>query len=353
MLNRLPRPLAMLFALLLVALSAWCLTATPPPIKTAKKGGYTDGRLYHDISSEVAKGRPYHLAAAELHRAHHYPLKPFITMRPPTEMVITAHIGWKGFQKICIVLLVASIFTWAIAYENRLNWLERIAMGAGVAAAGSSVSSDWLMALQEYPAGLCITVAMAGVIAWPRQWWYTVPVLGFGLFIRELALPMVLLCTTYAIWNKRWAESAAWGVLLAAWVGFMAWHASEVTAVVRPDDLVSVGWKAMQGFSGFLKAIIFTSPLQRLPLGWALLGAMLPMVGWLALSGRDGLFAITAVGGYALMIALFSRADTFYWGAIMLPWYFAGYALIPRALTQLYGAMRGEQLAAIPPAPMT
>jgi hypothetical protein len=33
------------------------------------------------------------------------------------------------------------------------------------------------------------------------------------------------------------------------------------------------------------------------------------------------------VWGYALMIGLFSRADTFYWGAIMLPWYFVGYVL--------------------------
>ena len=140
MLSRLPRPLAVLVALALVALSAWCLTVTPPPIKTAKKGGYTDARLYHDIASEVAAGKPYHQAAAELHRAHHYPLRPFFTMRPPTEMQIAAHIGWKGVQKICFGLLVAAIFGWMVAFEGRLTWAERIGMGAGVVAAGTIIS---------------------------------------------------------------------------------------------------------------------------------------------------------------------------------------------------------------------
>ena len=35
------------------------------------------------------------------------------------------------------------------------------------------------------------------------------------------------------------------------------------------------------------------------------------------------------------MLGVFSRADTFYWGGIMLPAYFVGFALLPRALWQL------------------
>ena len=90
-----------------------------------------------------------------------------------------------------------------------------------------------------------------------------------------------------------------------------------------------------------MKAVIFTSALQPLPLGLALLAAMLPLVGWLALPGRGGLFAILFSFGLVVMISAFSRADTFYWGAIMLPWYFVGYALLPRAFWQLQAAIRG------------
>jgi hypothetical protein len=50
--------------------------------------------------------------------------------------------------------------------------------------------------------------------------------------------------------------------------------------------------------------------------------------------------------GYALMIGLFSRADTFYWGAIMLPWYFIGYVLLParRCGCGLTGIRRTKRL---------
>ncbi|ODU84462.1 MAG: hypothetical protein ABT10_03605 [Novosphingobium sp. SCN 63-17] len=122
-------------------------------------------------------------------------------------------------------MLVAGIFTWAIAHEGRLTGAERFLAGAAVAVGGTAVSSDWLMALQEYPAGLCIAVAFAGVIGWPRQWWYVVPVLGAGLFIRELALPFALLAAVYAGWNRRWVEVGAWAALIAAWGVFMALHA--------------------------------------------------------------------------------------------------------------------------------
>ncbi|HWU02321.1 MAG TPA: hypothetical protein VN222_06235, partial [Novosphingobium sp.] len=206
---------------------------------------------------------------------------------------------------------------------------------------GGAVLRPGLLALHEYPAGMLMSIGIAGMMGWPRRWWAVALPVAIALSVRELVLPFVLLALVFAAVEKRWREVAGWAVIVAAWGVFMALHAQEVAAVTRPGDIASQGWHAMQGFSGFLKAVIFTSGLQILPLGLALLLAMLPMVGWLALGGRRGLFAIMLVVGYAVMISAFSRADTFYWGAIVLPWYFAGFALLPRALTQLYGAVRG------------
>ena len=59
-------PPLVVVALLFLMASAWCFTATPPPIKVAKKGGYTDVHLYQDISAAVKAGQPYHAAAATL-----------------------------------------------------------------------------------------------------------------------------------------------------------------------------------------------------------------------------------------------------------------------------------------------
>ncbi len=340
MLNRLSRPAAVLFVALLLAMSLWCLTATPPPIRVAKKGGYTDVHLYHDIAAAVAKGKPYHQAAAELQRAHRYPLKPFFTMRLPTINWLAVHFGWRGLQKIAFCALFATIFAWVVAVENTLHGAERIGIGIALAAGGGAIVDPAILALHEYLAGIFLALALAGVFGWPRRWWLILLPAAAALAIRELALPFVLLAAAFAIYDRRWREVAGWAALLLAFVVAMTLHAQAVAPQVRPGDIVSAGWHAGQGFSAFLKAVIFTSVLQGLPLGLALLGAMLPLVGWLALPGRSGLFAILLFAGYAVMISLFSRADTFYWGAIVMPAYFIGFPLLPRAFWQLSQAIR-------------
>ena len=341
-LARLPRPLAILVALLLAALAAWCLTTRPPPIKLAKKGGYTDVHLYHDIAAQVAAGQPYHAAAAALHRAHHYPLKPFFTMRLPTLTELAAQLGWSGVQKVAMGLMTLAVFLWVIALEGVVHWTERVAAGAAIAAGASMVADKALMALHEYWGGLFIAIALAGVIGWPRRWWWVVLPAAVGLALRELVLPFALLALAFALVERRWREVSAWLALIALFAAAMAWQAHEVAAVVRPGDIASPGWHSGQGFSAFLKAVVYTSLLQGLPRPLALLCAMLPLVGWCALRGRAGYFCLLLFGGYALMISAFSRPDTFYWGAIMLPAYFAGYALLPRALWQLGNAVAGR-----------
>ncbi|MBU6269178.1 MAG: hypothetical protein KGN34_16640 [Sphingomonadales bacterium] len=342
MIARLPRPLAWLLALLLAGMAVWCLTAKPPPIKTAGKGGYTDVRLYHDIARGVAAGKPYHLAAAEMHRAHHYPLKPFVTMRPPTLVWLAAKVGWPNLQRLAMVLSALAIFAWVVAFEGMLDWSERVLVAVAVGAGCSVVVNEGLMALHEYWAGWFTAIALAGVIGWPRKWGLILLPAALGLAVRELALPFALLSLAFALIERKPKQVLGWIVLIAAF-GLGMWiHANEVAALVRPGDITSPGWHAGQGFSAFLKAVIFTSVLQDLPLNLALLAAMLPLLGWAALGGRAGLFALLFIGGDAFMISAFSRADTFYWGAIMLPHYFVGFALLPRAFWQLGQAVRFE-----------
>ena len=341
MIARLPRPAAIVFALILAALSVWCLTTQPPPIKVAKKGGYTDVRLYHDIAKQVATGKPYHQAAAELQRAHHYPLKPFVTMRPPTLVVAAANFGWRNLQHFAQALVLLAMFAWVMAFEGKLHWAERVGVAIAVPAGGGFVMAQGLLALHEYWTGLFFALALAGVVGWPRKWGLVLLPIAAGLLVRELVLPFALLALAFALFERRGKEAAGWVALIAAFGVFMALHAQGVAAQLRPGDIASPGWHAGQGFSAFLKAVIFTSVLQPLPLGLALLAAMLPLVGWLALPGRAGLFCVAFTTGLVVMISAFSRADTFYWGAIMLPWYFVGYALLPRAFWQLSRAIRG------------
>ena len=339
MLSRLTRPLALLFVALLIAASVWCLTTTPPPIRVAAKGGYTDVHLYRDIAAEVVKGVPYHQAAAEMHRLHHYPLKPFVTMRLPTLVEMGAHLGWHGVQIVAYVLAFFVIFGWVIALEGRVHWVEQALIGMAVGTGAAMVSDRGLMAMHEYWGGLFLAIALALRLRWPRQWGWQVAAIACGLAIRELVLPYALLALVFAAAGRRWRESAAWVVVIAAFAGFMAWHAAQVQALVRPNDITSAGWHAAQGFSAFLKAVVYSSSMGTLPRPLALWLAMLPLVGWLVLPGRRGLFAQLLIAGFVVMISAFSRPDTFYWGGMMLPWYFAGWALLPRALWQLWWAI--------------
>ena len=343
MIARLPRPFAFLAAALLAALCIWCLTTRPPPVKLAAKGGYTDVMLYKDITRAVAAGKPYHQAAAELQRAHFYPLKPFFTMRLPTLTKLAAWLGWAGAQKLAYGLAGAAIFAWVIALPDRFNAPERVLAGVAVAFAASVVTSQGLLALHEYWGGLLLALALAGVVGWPRRWWLVLVPAGLALGLRELALPFVLLALAFALGERRWREAGAWLALIIVFALAMAWHAQLVLPQARPGDLHSQGWNAMQGLSGFLKAVIYTSGLQQLPLPWAMLAAMLPLFGWAALQGRAGAFCVILFAGYALMIGMFSRADTFYWGGIVLPGYFVGFALLPRAIGQLAQAMLGRR----------
>lgn len=344
MLARLPRPVAILVVLLLTAASVWCLTAKPPPIRVAKKGGYTDVHLYKDIAAAVRAGQPYHAAAAALHRAHHYPLKPFFTMRLPTLTEMAAHLGWQGVQIVAFALAFVAVLLWVLATAGKLHWIERGLVALAVGSGASMVTNQGLMALHEYWGGLFIAIALAGVIGWPRRWWAIALPIACGLTIRELVLPFALLALVFAVLERRGREAGGWLAVILGFAILMAAHEHFAAQQWRAGDIVSQGWHGMQGFSAFLKAVVYTSTLQPLPRPLALLAAMLPLFGWAALDGREGAFCTLLWAGYAVMISAFSRPDTFYWGAIVLPAYFAGFALLPRAIWQIAGVLRGRPI---------
>ena len=70
---------------------------------------------------------------------------------------------------------------------------------------------------------------------------------------------------------------------------------------------------------------------------WALI---LSMVGWASVKTGWALRATLLVTGYAAMLALFARADTFYWALIPAPLAFLGLAFLPKAAADLAKAVR-------------
>ena len=339
MLAQLSRPYAILVVLAFVAASLWCLATPPGHVSKAAKGHYTDMTLFRDIVKEVAGGKDYYHAATELQRAHHYPTRPFVTVREPTLYLASAAFGWDWLNIAEKALYGLVIVVWLLALPPPVMWLEKLAAAGLVAAAGLAPIATSLTPMSEAWCGLLVTLAL-GLTLWHRaQWWMPVLVIAAALALRELALPFLLLSAVFAAWERKWRELAAWGLVLALFAAGLALHAVAVSAVQLPTDLHSPGWAGGLGPRAVLLALVNTTLLHTIPMKLALVTALLPLLGWLALGGREGAFAVLLLFGYALMIALFSRPDNFYWGFLLIPAWFAGLALLPRALIQLYRAI--------------
>ncbi len=339
MLARLPRPIAILVAVLFLGACAWCLSTPPGKVSKAAKGHYTDMMLFRDIVAQMDGGKDFYVAATELQRAHHYPTRPFVTVREPTLYVAASEFGWSMLNVVEMVLAGLVVVVWLLALPPPVMWLEKL-VGAGcVAAACLAPIATSLTPMSETWCGLLLGLAL-GLMMWKRaRWWMPVIVITAALALRELALPFVLLAAVFALWERRWKELAAWVAVLALFAAGLAWHAANVSSVQLPTDLHSPGWSGVLGLRGVLLALKSTTILNQLPAQLGLVIALLPALGWLALEGRRGAFAVLLLFGYALMIALFSRSDNFYWGFTMVPAWFAGLALVPRAMVQLYRAI--------------
>lgn len=317
--------------------AAQAIDPLPPP----RGGGYTDKRLYRDIAAEVMKGTPYHAAAAQLQRSHRYPLKPGITVRLPTLTWAAVAVGWDALRAIAFAVLGGTALTWFVALRGKVSLAERLGAAAAILASAGMFTGD-PMILHERWAGLLLGLALAVRVGWRDRWPGTLAPAALALFVRELALPFVLLALAAALIERRGREALGWTALVATFTIFVAWHLQAVAVQVRPGDLVTQGWAALGGPAALVRAVVFTSPLQYLPAAVAIPLALLPLPGWLGLSGRTGLFCLALFGGYGLMIAVFPRPDNFYWGAIVQPAWFAGLAFLPRAIVRLWRAVSGR-----------
>jgi hypothetical protein len=152
----------------------------------------------------------------------------------------------------------------------------------------------------------------------------------------------VLLWAAFALLERRWRELAATLALLALFGAGMALHAEAVDAARLAGDRASLGWSELIGPRMVLASLAELTPLLALPPALAAPLALLPLVGWLGLGGRGGLFAALWFAGFALAVSLLARSGNFYWVLLMLPAYGAGLALAPRAIADLAAAAVGK-----------
>lgn len=338
-----------LLLLLSIAAALAVPSPVPPPDPQVPPGSAAspaqaeeqgDIALYRRVAARVAAGDNYYTAATQENRSHDYPTRPFVTIRLPTLAWLTAWLGEGGFWIVLVALLAANAFALPRALATGRTVLG---MAAAVLAGGLAVLVPDAKYMHEVWAGLLLTLSFA---LWrPGRWWPALVPAALALVLRETALPFVLLWAAFAALSRRWSELAALSALIAVFAVGLAFHAGAVEAALLPGDRASQGWAGMLGPAPFLQGVQMLTPLVVLPAWIAGPVAVLGLFGFVAAGGRQGLFASLWLLGLVAMLAIFARADNWYWAALGLPLLFAGLALAPRGIGDLIAGLRGARLA--------
>ena len=330
--------LALLAALLaLLAVATWSPATAPAPKVRASPAEQSDLDLYRDIIAGVAQGRDYYSVAAEELRKGNYPLRPFVTFRLPSHATFYALAGERVMVAAMWVLCVALILAWWIRLRPHLPLpllgLALVALAGGL---GGMLQPQTGLFHESWTA---LLLALMVAVHRPDRFWPAVIVGGAALMIRELALPMILAMGGLALIEKRWREGAAWGLAVVLFGIFLTLHANWVSQVVLPGDAPSPGWSGLNGLQFAFKSIAKVTFGIRFPDALAIGLLVLSLAGWAAVRTGWALRATLLVSGYAAMLALLARADTFYWALIPAPLAFVGLAFLPKGLSGLAQAM--------------
>lgn len=331
--------LALLASLIaLIAIATWSPEAAPAPKLRSSPTQPSDLQLYRDIIAGVEAGGDYYEVAAEAQRNNHYPLKPFFTFRLPTHATVYAMAGERVMIVPIWLLCAGLMFVWWIKLKPFLP-IPLIATVTFLIAGGIGGMLQPQTGL-FHESWAALLLALMVTIRRPENPWPAIIVGGLALMIRELALPMILAMGGLALLERRWREAAGWALVVVLFGIYMTLHAQWVSEVVRPNDPASPGWSRMLGVQFALKSIAKVTFGIRMPdaVGAGLL--LLSLFGWASVKTGWALRATLLLAGYGAMLALFARADTFYWALIPAPLAFVGLAFLPKALSDLAEAVR-------------
>jgi hypothetical protein len=143
-----------------------------------------------------------------------------------------------------------------------------------------------------------------------------------------------------ALIEKRWREAAGWALAVVLFGIYMTLHAQWVSQVVLPGDPPSPGWSRMLGAQFALKSIAKVTFGIQMADAIAAGLLVLSLFGWASVKTGWALRATLLLLGYGAMLAMFARADTFYWALIPAPLSFVGLAFLPKSVSDLAKAVR-------------
>lgn len=328
---------------LLMLASATALITPGPPAASHDPASAVSDRadvmLYQQVAAGVRGGGNYYAVAAEAQRQNGYPMRPFVTMRLPTLALIEARLPSPLAFILISLIAAAALFAWWLRLGQalarplpRLIALMLLGMGGMIC-----VRPD-LVAFHEVWAGLLIALSLA---LWrPGDWVLAAGVAALAMLIRETAALYAIIMAGMAWQAGDRREVRGWCAALGLLALEVVVHAYGWSQVVKPDDPVGPGWSGMLGFGFFAKTITLLTALAPLPQLAGVLLVALAIFGWASWRDPLALRVLAVIGGYALLISLFCRTDTYYWGLMVAPVTLIGLAFAPDGLVDLIASLR-------------
>ncbi|WP_442852536.1 hypothetical protein [Sphingomonas sp. PAMC 26617] len=328
------------FVLLLAA--TLLALASPPPATVAGDTTQTDTALYGAIVSGIRGGGDYYSVTANALRRGDYPLRPFVTFRLPALAVVEAHVPQSVMETLLYALVAGTAAAWFVrlrpAFLRTLPLTCAMLLLAGGMAA--FVQRD-LIGFHEIWAGLLIALSLA--LRRDDRWSAAVAIGLVAMLIRETAVLYVGIMAVLAFAEGNRREAFGWGATMAVLALVLAFHAHAVADVVRPTDPASPGWAGLLGFGFFVRAMAASTALTLAPLVVAAPLVGVALFGWASWVEPLALRTLTVFCGYAALLGLFGRADTFYWGLMIAPVLLVGLAFAPDGLRDLVSRARDRR----------
>ena len=324
--------LGVLAALLLASLTV--LGVPVPAADTASANPQTDVALYDGIVSAVAHGEDYYRAAADALRAGGYPLRPFLTFRLPGLAMVQGALPLTATLALLCMLAFATAYAWYRRLREAVARVPALLAALFLLAAGMlAFVQPELIVFHEIWAGLLVALSVA--LRRPGRWVEAAAVALIAMLIRETAALYVLVMAALAFAEGHRREAIGWAGTLGVFALVLAAHAVAVHGVTGPLDAASPGWAGMHGFGLFVRAMTLATGLTLLPVLAAAPLVALALFGWASWRDPLALRAATTFSAYALVISLFARLDTFYWGLMIAPAFLIGLAFVPDGLRDL------------------
>lgn len=331
-------PARIALGLLALACLALSLASIGKPVEPAPLNGrMTDLALYDGIAAGVRGGGHYYNVAADALRAGGYPLRPFLAFRLPTLSLIEAWLPLSVLSALLAALVIAVGVAWGMRLREAIDRPVPIALALILLAGGmlTALEPD-LSGFHEIWAGLLIALSLA--LRAPGRW---VDSVAFGLaamLFRETAAAYVVLMAALAWAEGERREALGWMVALALFGAVLGAHAWAVGRVTGPLDPASPGWLGLNGPVFATGAVVSTGALRLFP-DWAAAPlALLALFGWSGWRHPTAVRAGLMLLGYGTMLAVFARADTFYWALLIAPLSLLGLIFVPDALRELIRA---------------